>query len=140
MWASGDSHSKGVGLGALKSPHYFHLLPLSFSSTTDIILSLHPMLCKHSVKALPWLRSSSLSQHSTVAASAGCPQALLLGAMVGCLLGYPQKERALTSHLQLQQNKDSCLLPFLFWDPTVQVGMGPSPGVGGGLSKDLVTG
>lgn len=61
MWAGGDSRSKGVGFGALKSPHYFHLLPLSLSSTTDIILSLHPKLCKHSFKALPRLLSSSLS-------------------------------------------------------------------------------
>lgn len=58
MWASGDGNTKGVGLGALKSPHNFHLLPLSFFRTTDIILILHPKLCKCSFKALPWLPPS----------------------------------------------------------------------------------
>lgn len=38
--------------------------------------------------------------------------------------GLPN-QRALTSRLQLLQNKDSYLLSF--WDPTMQLGMGPSP-------------
>ena len=99
MWADGDSRTKGADWGALKSPHNFQLLPLSFFSTTGIILILHPKLCKHSFKDLSWLPPSSFPQHSTVAASAGCPQTLLLGAMVGCLLGNPQKERPPTWHL-----------------------------------------